>query len=395
MQEGVGDLTERPGSVLDARTRRLVGPIVAAKVLTLLAIWACLALFPDIFAHRQYIEVFRGNYGHPPPGPPDPSIAFATWDATHYVELAEHGYGGQGAENALYPLYPLVLRVLRPLFGGDTVFAGLVVSNIAGVLALLVLHDWLLRRGSARVADGTVLLLCVQPAAFFGSLVYAESLFLLLVALMFNLLDRGRPWAAGTCGALLALTRPVGVFVVVPLAIALLRGRRRGWVLLSSLLPCVGWLAYLGIVALGSGDPWLGFRIQNSFLTTPSVGRLLDPLAFFQSLFTVGSLHAMLGSALDRLGFLWFVVGVVLMARTKPRSPETLAYAVLVGLVPAVTVQLMCYLRYFSLVFPAFEATSRALDTPSRRPWLAVLAAACLVLQALLLLRHVNYRWAG
>ena len=83
------------------------------------------------------------------------------------------------------------------------------------------------------------------------------------------------------------------------------------------------------------------------------------------------------------------------MARTKPRSPETLAYALLVGLIPAVTVQLMCYLRYFSLVFPAFEATSRALDTPSRRPWLVVLAAACLVLQVLLLLRHMNYRWAG
>ena len=63
MQAGVSDPTAQPSSALDARTRRLVGPIVAAKLLTLLAIWACLALFPDIFAHRQYIEVFRGNYG--------------------------------------------------------------------------------------------------------------------------------------------------------------------------------------------------------------------------------------------------------------------------------------------------------------------------------------------
>ena len=103
----------------------------------------------------------------------------------------------------------------------------------------------------------------------------------------------------------------------------------------------------------------------------------------------------MLGSALDRLVFLWFVVAVVLMARNRPRSLDTLAYTLLVGLVPAVTVQLMCYLRYFSLAFPAFEATCRALDTPSRRPWLVVLGGVCLVLQALLLLRHVNYRWAG
>jgi hypothetical protein len=395
MQAGVSAPAERPSSVLDARTRRLVLPIVAAKVLTLLAILACVALFPDIFDHRQYIAVFRGNYGHPPPGPPDASIAFATWDAANYVELAEHGYGSQGPEDALYPLYPLLLRALGPLFGGDLVFAGLVVSNIAGVLALLVLHDWLLRRGPSSVADGTVLLLCVEPAAFFGSLVYAESLFLLLVALMFNLMDRGRPWAAGTCGALLALTRPVGVFVVVPLGIALLRDRRRGPVLLSSLLPCVGWLGYLGIVALGSGDPWLGFRIQNGFLTTPSVARLWDPLAFLRNLFTVQSLHGMLGSALDRLVFLWFAVAVVLMARNRPRSLDTLAYTLLVGLVPAVTVQLTAYLRYFSLAFPAFEATTRALDTPSRRPWLVVLGGACLVLQALLLLRHVNYRWAG
>jgi hypothetical protein len=63
--------------------------------------------------------------------------------------------------------------------------------------------------------------------------------------------------------------------------------------------------------------------------------------------------------------------------------------------VPAVTVQLASYLRYFSLAFPAFAATARVLDTPARRPWLVVLSAACLVLQALLLLRHINYRWAG
>jgi len=139
----------------------------------------------------------------------------------------------------------------------------------------------------------------------------------------------------------------------------------------------------------------LGFRIQNGFLTTPSVARLLDPLAFLRNLLAARSLHGMLGSALDRLAFVWFAVAIALMLRNKPRSLDTLAYTLLVGLVPAVTVQLMGYLRYFSLAFPAFESTARALDTPSRRPWLVLLGGACLVLQALLLLRHVNYRWAG
>jgi len=241
--------------VLDPRTRRLVLPIVAAKVLTLLAIFACPRPLSDIFDHRQYIEVFRATTAIRRPGLRMRSIAFATWDAANYVELAEHGYGGQGPENALYPLYPLVLRVVGPLFGGDLVFAGLVVSNIAGVLALLVLHDWLLRRGPVERGrrHGALALRGARGVLREPRL---RGVALLAAGHADVQLDGPRPPLGcrnlrGSVGA----HASVGVFVVVPLAIALLRDRRRGPVLLSSLLPCVGWLGYLGIVALQSGDP--------------------------------------------------------------------------------------------------------------------------------------------
>jgi 4-amino-4-deoxy-L-arabinose transferase-like glycosyltransferase len=69
------------------------------------------------------------------------------------------------------------------------------------------------------VARATVYLLAFSPMAFFFSAPYTESLFLLLSVGAFYAARRERWWVAGAVAGLAAVTRNMGVLLVLPLAI--------------------------------------------------------------------------------------------------------------------------------------------------------------------------------
>jgi hypothetical protein len=375
-------------------------PVVAAKVVTLLLVaWAALD-FPRHFSDEGYIGIYYGNYGSFPRERPNADIVFRTWDAEHCLALAAQGYGGAGPRNAYYPLFPALIRLVSPAFGGDLLAAALVLATLFGILALVVLHHGLVHRTSTRVANLTILLMCLQPAAFFSVLPYSESLFLLLLATYFIALDRSRFWVAGLLGALLALTRAIGVFSFVPLLIAWWTVRNDGPRLraLACLLPIGGFATYLLVVYAQSGDPWLGMKVQKSFATAPSIVRLFDPVTFARELFHVRKLHAFAGSLLERLSFFAYLAVLVAMARRKPKSGSDRALfglSVAFGVIPAVTTVLMSFTRYLSVIFPVFVTLAEALAPRSRRWALAAVGTGFLALQLVLLYRHVTFRWAG
>jgi hypothetical protein len=385
----------KPG-LLQAATRRVLVPVIAAKLVTLLLLaWAALD-HPAQFNHAGYIAIYRGNHGAPPAAAPGADVVFRTWDAEHYLTLAERGYGGRGPENAFYPLYPALVRACSPLLGGNLLASAVLLSTVLGIVALLVIHDLLVRRASTRVADVTLLLLCVQPAAFFTVLPYTEALFLLLLGLFFSALSRERFMTAAAIGGLLALTRPVGIFSIAPLALALLQERRplREW--LATALPLVGWALYFAVLYFQTGDPLLGFSIQKQFVAAPAMQRLLDPLGFLQALLDVRRLHGFSGSLLDRLAFVGFALGAIaLFRRARTRDRDFFALALLLGAVPAVTTVLMSFVRYLSVIFPVFLPLGEALAPKSRRALLAIATVVLLALQLWLLHRHVTYRWAA
>jgi hypothetical protein len=383
-----------------AATRGIVLPVVAAKVITLLFVaWAAL-VFPQHFSDEGYIGIYYGNYGAFPKERPNADIVFRTWDAEHCLALAAQGYGGAGPRNAYYPLFPALIRLASPAFGGDLLASALVLATLFGILALIVLHHGLVQRTSTRVANLTILLMCLQPAAFFTVLPYSESLFLLLLAAFFLTLLREHFWIAGLLGALLALTRAIGVFSFVPLLLAWWGARDDGPRLraLACLLPIAGFGAYLLIVYAQSGDPFLGMNVQKSFATAPSILRLFDPITFARELFHVRKLHAFSGSLLERLSFLAYVVALVAMARRRPKAgPDRALFGLSVafGSIPAIATVLMSFTRYLSVIFPVFVTLAEALAPKSRRWALAAVGTCLLALQLVLLYRHVTFRWAG
>lgn len=141
---------------------------------------------------------------------------WAKWDSQYYADIAQEGYWftPKAQSNvAFFPLYPMIMRLLAPLLGGNVLLAGFMVSNLAFLLALILLYRLAEIETDTDAARRTVFYLALFPTAFFFSAVYTESLFLLLgVAAM--LFARLRWWlAAALLGMLASATRNIGALI--------------------------------------------------------------------------------------------------------------------------------------------------------------------------------------
>lgn len=148
---------------------------------------------------------------------------FAFWDSYHFVRIAEQGYLPKGlpcCDQAFFPGYPLLMAALRPLTGGSTIGAGILVSALAGLAGAAML--WRLARdifGSRDVADTAVRLMAVAPAGVFFSAVYTETTFLALAVGAWWAGGRRRWWLAGALATAATGVRVNGLFLAAGLAV--------------------------------------------------------------------------------------------------------------------------------------------------------------------------------
>jgi len=166
--------------------------------------------------------------------------AWNRWDARWYDDLARLGYnirGPDGFKNvAFFPLYPLLTRTLHdagavfvrnvlgaPLpdpFYPPYLVAGMVVANVCAVAALAFLYGLVRLDHGRPAARRAVTLLALCPPSVFLFAAYSESTFLLCAIAFFYALRLGRWWGAGLWGLLAAATRPPGVVLLIPFALA-------------------------------------------------------------------------------------------------------------------------------------------------------------------------------
>jgi hypothetical protein len=195
----------------------------------------------------------------------------ARWDAVWYLGIAIDGYS-DSLRTAFFPLYPLLTRVVGAAgaaVGDDRIsylLAGIAVSLAAFAAALYVVHRLVELELGPRAARATVWLVALFPTAFAFSAVYTESLFLALSAGSLYAARLGRWRWAGTLGALAAATRSTGVLLVLPLALLWLRDEPRRQADAAWLLAVpAGVLAYLGYLALATGDALDPFQVQDAW----------------------------------------------------------------------------------------------------------------------------------
>lgn len=181
------------------------------------------------------------------------------WDSGWYGSIAEEGYIEPGAiregvmrNTAFLPLYPLLMRALAPVIGSPAL-AGLLISNLSFLIALVLLWALIEFKFDRAVATRTIVLVAFNPYSLFFSSVYTESLFLALVVGVFFFAERSEWVPASLLAGLAAATRVTGIFAGLALIILYLRRHRnreeilcrRTWALTLCFVPLLLHLVFL------------------------------------------------------------------------------------------------------------------------------------------------------
>ena len=326
------------------------------------------------------------------------------WDTGFYVSIAEEGYRYSGVplpSVAFFPMFPLLMRAVAALVG-DAVLAGIIISNVALLLATMLLYRLAAESWGSGVAERTIWYFLIFPTAFFGMAVYSESLFLLAAIGALYFARRGYWEVAALLGVVAALTRFPGL-IVAPMLLAewwMQRQERPAetrpprLALLAAAAVPLGTLAYAAYLERAFGDP-LAFvhgaaawaRQPQSPLVTIA-GLLQTPEGGWWSALLAGQIHP--DNWLDLSFVLAFLVlGVALLAQRRWSEGLFVTLGTAVALSSGL---LMSQRRYVWVLFPAFILLAQW----GGRVWVdRLITAVSLLLLGLFTALFANGYWVG
>lgn len=196
--------------------------VLFAKVYALLfaVSWLSIELLSRHPSYTKPPAVFRGtNFLE----------GWARWDGNWYQLIVDNGYfftPGQQSSVAFFPAYPLTVKALN-VVTRDVWLTSIVVSLLAGLVAVTLFYRWCARQTSPATARLAVMVLILYPYAWylFGA-TYADSVFLAATIGAFVLLERDQPIWAGVAGIVATAARPVGVGVIIGLVAVMVERRQ-------------------------------------------------------------------------------------------------------------------------------------------------------------------------
>lgn len=286
-----------------------------------------------------------GNYLH----------SLCIWSCEWYGSIATSGYDDRlglhdmpdRANWAYFPLYPLLVSVASGLTGLPVLHSGFVLSNAYVLAAALFARPLFGTQATAYWLF--VVGLLMGPFTFLFSMLYSESLFILLTVLGLVALQRSQYLAAAVAGALLSATRPTGVLFVFAILVQMLVDHRRAggsWrsfpkrvlgdinLLLPLFLAPIGLFVYMAYLHLHVGDALAFAHIQRSW------GRALgDPFSALASV--IGGTFTLDYGVMIRHVWAWAaVIGLLLSGalalRGRPAAAVFCTLCLLVSLATGV-----------------------------------------------------------
>lgn len=371
-----------------SQNKELLKALILHKALFFLVILISFLVFPW-FSDGDY----QKSRHWPLQGEPTWATRFATWDAAHYLYLAEYGYQKDDMACAFYPLWPAIIKAFSIFTRGNIFISGIVLANILSLAALMLFHHFVKMQHDSSTANLATLLLLAFPGAIFFSFIYTESLFLLLIVLFFIWTFEGNVWGTAVTGFLLALTKGIGVFCIVPLLwYSFLHRRPLRQVLVPYYSLILGYVSYFLIIYAFTGDALEGFKAQRYYPNHASIQNMFDVENIFRHLVRIDGFHDPLFSAVDRTFFLLFVVCLYPICRM---NKTYFAYALFSGTVPALSIWFFSYSRHIMMCFPIFIVLAEMFRRPQMRLVKWLLLAVLIGVQFFFLIRHVNFIWAG
>jgi Gpi18-like mannosyltransferase len=215
--------------------------------------------------------ILKPYYGVEPVVSGIPGALLGVWqryDVVHFIRIAQSGYSSPDLV-PFFPLYPLSSGFIGDLFGGDYLLGGMLVSNLACLLALCVFYAWMQSEWQdEQLTRRSMLFLVWFPTSFFLFVPYSESMFLLFAISSIYAARRGKWLTAGVMGALASLTRVSGIIlaaiILAEWAVKKYKDPLQNTVLpiLSSLLPPIMYIS-LALWRSLSGLPGL-LEVQES-----------------------------------------------------------------------------------------------------------------------------------
>jgi hypothetical protein len=192
------------------------------------------------------------------------------WDVEHYVQIAENGYvtSGDLAKNiAFFPLYPLTVALVHGILRFlSTVFAGMLISNVASLFGLWYLHRLARKRWDDATADRVVLYVATFPTAYFFLAAYTEALFFLFVVGAFYYLDEEKWFEAALWAAFASATRLTGGLIAVCWLVQWVK--KHGWKPSPKMWPILiapaGFAVYLILNQVVWGEPLKFLEFQRT-----------------------------------------------------------------------------------------------------------------------------------
>lgn len=337
--------------------------IIGSKITIFLIIFLAYNLLP--FAKNYYYVSFI----YPPNEKISLKSAFKTWDAQHYLFLSEQGYKPDNESNRFYPLFPMLIK-FSTYFTRNSFLSGLLISNLFSLVGLYLFYKFVKDFfGGEKIAFSSLLLLLFFPTSFYFFLIYSESLFFLLAIAFFYFLFKKKYLIAGLFSFLIPLSRPVGVFIILPFLFYFIfkkekikfqeriRFNQQSFFLI---FPILGFLLYLAIIYLSTSSPFSGFSAANLVVSRWDIFEALLPQGFFINFFSNNlQIHGFTNSIIDRVFFIFFLFSLILIY--KKCDLTLFVYSLFMGSAPLFG-SFMSYSRYILLIFPIFIVLAMILE---------------------------------
>jgi hypothetical protein len=320
------------------------------------------------------------------------------WDAAWYYDIAAQGYTNMPVheqvqrDTAFFPLYPLLMRGLSAIIP-DLYICGLVISNLAFLLALILIYRLASARYDASVAQRAIVLLAIYPFSFFFSAVYSESLFLLAAVGALALGEQRRWGWAALSAAAAGATRLVGAMLVLGLLLLYLDQISFDWrrIRLDILwLPAglLGTLGYMIFLAARFGSP---FQFAESQYV-PGWGAGTGLASAWHTIGGLSPAAILAGQyrAMDLIHLLLLPPALALAAlAARKLSIAYAAWSIATLLVSFALWRSMG--RFIAVAFPLFIVAAVLLDD---RRYQAV-AYTCVLLLALFTIMYAHFYWVA
>ncbi|AIQ14743.1 hypothetical protein [Paenibacillus durus] len=308
---------------------------------------------------------------------------WAQWDGGWYRIIAEHGYDidhtynpyfGYQTTYAFYPLYPKLMKYLNFIFH-DYIISGIFISTISSIVACVYLYKLSTYYFDQKKSMEVIKYVVFFPASFMLSCVLTESLYLVLVLMCFYYSKKNKWLLVGICGFFLALTRNIGVFIIIPLFIEYLMCKKFKFleikynILFLLFIPCgfVLWGMYLYYL---TGDFLMFKNIQVAWERVDS-----DPISVLYQVFSRGQFQERFWAL-----FTIFAISIQLLSIKKMPIPYSVftAYSILIPLSTSV----ISMIRFTLVIFPLYFALVNILKNNFAK---TLVVYVMLVLQGLLM----------